>query len=579
MKMRIAAVAILGAWALFCSLSPLHGLFWLTPGYFGVTTDSSMAVTEVDPGSGAEWAGLRVGDRLSDATSFEDRLYTQYVRNPKPGQVLTVLVERNGTARVVKIVARSQGPYEVPVIAQYFGASIIDLIFGVVASALLLLRPSKMTWAFFIYCIATAPGIVLGHYWLPAWLVFGLGIFAGILQALAFAALLVFCVRVPNDRATGGWRYLAWIGAPFAFMSVLLCNAVVDLSIAGVLHLEVVAGRIQTGVLDATYAAGLLAMIATFSRERGADRSRVAWIIAGFAIGFGARVAANLTDPGANIYTGDDLPDGSADWLLFIPSLQLAIPLAVSYAVVRHRAFNAGFIANRTLVYGLFLCMGFAAFGLLDLLATKRFANNQFEVGMDVALALVIGLSFQFLHPRAIRLIDRIFLPDRYQAAVALERLRTALEFIGKEADGPNRAIEIVVKELKLSSLAIFKKLPDGGFVRCASAGWPQGAAWHIFRGDPLVESFGARTRVRALDESNLAQLGVLPEPNRPRVGIYFSPQTADEGLILVGAHSNGRRPDQDEARGIASLLREFVKPGIEIGERPSFLAVRRDPA
>ena len=44
-----------------------------------------------------------------------------------------------------------------------------------------------------------------------------------------------------------------------------------------------------------------------------------------------------------------------------------------------------------------------------------------------------------------------------------------------------------------------------------------------------------------------------------------LSPQTAAESLILVGAHVNGRRPDYDEVRGIASLLREFGGIGTEM--------------
>ncbi|MGC1380779.1 MAG: hypothetical protein WA814_07120, partial [Candidatus Baltobacteraceae bacterium] len=327
----------------------------------------------------------------------------------------------------------------------------------------------------------------------------------------------------------------------------------------GVLHLEVIAGRIASAILYATYAAGILSLIATFCRERGADRSRVAWIIAGFAIGFGARVAANLTDPGANIYTGDDLSDAAPVWLAFIPALQVAIPLSVSYAVVRHRALNVGFIANRTIVYGLFLCAGFTAFALLDLLATKRFAHNQFEVGLDVAIALVIGLSFQFVHPHVIRMIDRVFLPERYRAAVALDGLRATLGRVRDQDDAPSRAVQVVAEELQLCSLAIFKRVADGGFVRLAAAGWPKGSAWHIFAGDPLAQSLSSSKRVRAIYQGGTEQLNVMPEQSRPRVGVTLSPQTGGDALLLVGEHVNGRRPDRDEVRGIASLLREFA--------------------
>ena len=281
------------------------------------------------------------------------------------------------------------------------------------------------------------------------------------------------------------------------------------LSIAGVLHAERVASSVQDGILDATYLAGLLALVATFWRERGVDRSRVGWIVAGFTIAFAARGGQNFSDLYGPLY----LPSVSS-WPQLIPEvLQVAIPLTVAYAVVRHHALNAGFVANRTLVYGLFLCAGFAVFASLDVLATKRFASNQLQVGLDVAMALAIGLSFQFVHPRAIRLVDRIFLPERYHAAIALDKLRATLGFRRTDDASPNGAVEAIATELRLSSLAIFKKAPDGGLLRCAAAGWPKGTAWHIFAGDPLVRAFSGRRAHWPISEKH-TQLLTVP-PNR----------------------------------------------------------------
>ena len=261
-------------------------------------------------------------------------------------------------------------------------------------------------------------------------------------------------------------------------------------------------------------------------------------------------------NPGANVYTA--LSGEAPAWLTLVPKRKVGIPLTVAYAVIRHQALNAGFIANRTLVYGLFLCAGFAAFALLDLLATKRFAHNQFEIGLDLAIALAVGLSFQFIHPRTIRLIDRVFLPDRYHTAIALDQLRSTLLRLRGQSDAPNRAVEAVAKELMLSSLAIFKKVADGGFVRLASAGWPKGSAWHLFAGDPVAQSFGSSRRVRVVAEAAAEELK-MPLAARPSAGMSLSPQTTGESLLLVGVHANGRRPDRDEVRGIASLLREFM--------------------
>ncbi len=477
------------------------------------------------------------------------------MQNPAPGQSLGLQVKgKNGPPRAIILVAEYY-EFTASDIAEFFPWIIVGLVFVVVGSILVLLRPSTMTWAFFLYCIAAPPGFMLGFVG-SRWLVFATGVFVNVLQALGFAAFLVFCARVPNDRAIGRWRYVEWVAAPFVFVSLLLCSVVIELSIAGVLHADVIAGQIPGAILAATYVVGVLALIATFCRERG-DRSRVAWIIAGFTIGLGARVATNLIDPGNHIYTGQS--NEAPDWLPLVSALEVAIPLTVAYAVMRHRALNIGFVANRTLVYGLFLCVGFAAFTVLDLLATKRFAHNQFEIGLDIAVALAIGLSFEFVHPRAIRLIDRVFLPERYRAAIALDKLRATLGLIRNQNDAANHAVKAVTQELALSSLAIFKKTPDGGFVRFAAAGWPKGSTWHIFAGDPLVQSFGSSRRVKLIDKGATEQLKIPLEPGRPSVGMSLSPQTPGESLLLVGAHVSGRRPDGDEVRGVASLLREFV--------------------
>ena len=576
-QIRIAVVAILVAWATFFSIAPIRGLFWTPPGVFCCfTTDSSLKVIDVDADSAAYRAGIRVGDRFdAETTWFEDRLYLQNLRNPVNGRSLTLQVRGKNGWHVVNLKAESQGPgYDAATYIYYFVGVFIDLTVVLVGSIILLVRPSTMTWAFFLYCVGVLPGLFFISFWLPPWLNFGASAFGDALRSIGYGAFLVFCARVPEDSPVGRWRYVQSLAAPFVTVGLLICSAVINISVLGVLHADLIAIRIQTGISSAAYVLGILALVATFCRERGRARKRVGLIIAGFAIGLGSIEAANFANLFAPWFPA--IP-GSPSWLQFVPALlPIAIPLTVAYAVVRYHALDAGFIAKRTLVYGLLLTLGLAAFVILDVLVTKRFAHNQFEVGIDIALALTIGLTFQLFHPRAIRTIDRVFLPERYEAAIALDKLRTTLGRVGND-DGPNRAVEAVASGLKLSSLAVFKKLPDGGFVRYAASGWPKGSAWHILAGDPLVGSFGSRTRVRTVDETDLGRLKVPEEPARPKIGILRLPQTAAESLILVGAHENGRRPDHDEVRGIASLLNEVAKAGTEMAGRPFPPAARRN--
>ncbi len=242
-RMRIAVVTGLAAWALFFSLGTIRGTFWLHPSAYAVTTDSSLRVVDIDACCGT--LGIHLGDRVEAPTSLEGRLYLQNLRLLPRGQPVALQVRgKNGSRRVVTVSDVTIVPNGATT-AYYFVGVIIDLIFVVVGSIFVLLRPSKMTWAFFFYSIATMPGLYFAYYWLPAWLDYGASVFADALRSFGYAAFLVFCARAPDDRAFGNWRYLEAIVAPIVFVSLLLCNAVIELSILGFLHGDRIASSVQ----------------------------------------------------------------------------------------------------------------------------------------------------------------------------------------------------------------------------------------------------------------------------------------------------------------------------------------------
>ena len=147
--LRIAVVAFLAASSLWFNLAQIRGLFWLHPAGFGVTADSSMRVTDVDSSGTAYHAGVRVGDRFDAATSFEKRLHLEHVQNAAPGELLALRVKgKNGSPHAVKLVAE-ESEIDAADIAENFPWAAAGLVFVVIGSILVLLRPSTMTWAFF----------------------------------------------------------------------------------------------------------------------------------------------------------------------------------------------------------------------------------------------------------------------------------------------------------------------------------------------------------------------------------------------------------------------------------------------
>jgi hypothetical protein len=184
-------------------------------------------------------------------------------------------------------------------------------------------------------------------------------------------------------------------------------------------------------------------------------------------------------------------------------------------------------------------------------------ANNEFEIGMDVAVALAIGLSSQFFHGPTMRTIDRVFLPERYRAAVALDNLRETLSKDRSGANEPKRLMAAIANGMGISSLAIFKRLADGGMIRCTSVGWPDGTTWHVFADDAPARSLGAM-HIVPIDEATIERLNFPHGQSSPRVTVGLSSET-EESILVVGGHIDGTRPDHDEVRGIASLIRDSM--------------------
>ncbi|MGC1380276.1 MAG: hypothetical protein WA814_04550, partial [Candidatus Baltobacteraceae bacterium] len=159
--MRIAVVAILGAWTIFFSVGAINGLFWLGAGQIPLGTDSRLTVNDVDSAGPAGRAGIRLGDRVEEPVSLADRLYLEGLHNVAPGHSCAFLIRgKNGLHLVnFRVGAMLTGEPDAATTVYYSAGVIIDLIFIVVGSILVLSRPSRMTWAFFLYCVAMAPGI------------------------------------------------------------------------------------------------------------------------------------------------------------------------------------------------------------------------------------------------------------------------------------------------------------------------------------------------------------------------------------------------------------------------------------
>jgi hypothetical protein len=216
---------------------------------------------------------------------------------------------------------------------------------------------------------------------------------------------------------------------------------------------------------------------------------------------------------------------------------------------------GTGFFANRLLVATLLAAVLTGFLAVADWMIKSGF-SSQIDIGIAFGAALATGIAFQANYRRVVRLVDRAFLPKRYAAAVALDRIRESLR--ERRALFGERVADDLAHALGLTSVAVFARTDDGGFVRQAAFGWPGGTAWHLLPGEKLTASLGSGAQVVPLLDNVDAEV-LLPEADaRPCIAVTLSRRGRVQSAILLGPDREGRTPDADVVRGLAAVLGEM---------------------
>lgn len=149
-----------------------------------------------------------------------------------PGSVISICVRRNGLVQHVKFVAQSGPP-----VPNTYGSNalsalrvLVVVLFIFTGIALVMARPSLMTWIFYAYCLANAPSFAAQENWtvLPAWQYAIAAGIPGFGTTIAVSLLLLFSILVPDDRIPSGWRRTAFYLASIIAVADIALGVVVN---------------------------------------------------------------------------------------------------------------------------------------------------------------------------------------------------------------------------------------------------------------------------------------------------------------------------------------------------------------
>jgi hypothetical protein len=111
--------------------------------------------------------------------------------------------------------------------------------------------------------------------------------------------------------------------------------------------------------------------------------------------------------------------------------------LILTYAILRHRVIDLGFVINRALVFAAFTVLLLVSFGIVEWLVDHfvRFENRKSSVLLDGIIALALFLAFHRVRHWIETLVERVFFRSWHLKEAALDRfLETAPQFSQPDA-------------------------------------------------------------------------------------------------------------------------------------------------
>jgi hypothetical protein len=504
-------------------------------------------VSGVLPGSPAERQGVKVGDTIDVAdltTSSRFRLYT----GSPPGTQLTVRVGRAGAWRPVTLTA-VPNPQAPSLWAAVATATITLLIVAVIAFR----RPSLATAALVFYGCGSVSSMntTAELSWIPDPWFGGVAVFINTaLSQLPVFALIPFIARFPHrpSKPSAVLRlHLAdalFIAAAIGFSVTTILEPVTFVSWA---PLYKVIALVNPLVLLA------FAMLA-YRDESGESRRRIGWVIAGIVVSAAAyNISNTMLFPTASAALP---PQGLVHLGELLELMTAALPIALMYAVLRHRVLDIGFALNRGAVYAVLTAIVICIIGLVDWIAGRLISEERLALVIEALATITVGVSLNWLHGRVERIVDQTVFRRRHLGERRIEYRIDALRFAATESSIDDALAKDAPEILELASSAVFRrKVPGGPFWRIAASGWSASDVDSVDPDSLLVRTILAIEKPLVLADIAITPTGMPRGRETPVLAIPINAQHELLGFVLFGGERDGGSLDPSQIALLARLV------------------------
>ncbi len=393
-----------------------------TYGSFGFVVDDTNTVYLLP---GERRTGVHQGDNGDwHKMAWEDWHEAPMFRLPPIGKRVTFHLLHNGVPYTITRVAvfDPDNPLSTRGVDLWVGGvlwTVASLILVLAGAALVLVRPSRITWAFFLYaCGAPQANLVYFYSFLPPAGYVAASALSFAVGALAPLGFLLVALRLPRDPPAG-WRRTCDRAAPWIFIVPLVAT------VGSAIRWEVFGGafRVWNQVFFWSaitfYMTGLASLLGALRDRRLQLRRPVRWILAGLSVSVVSVMVQLALSYFQTIVPGWwDIPSLVSDigWVF-----SLTISLVVAYSLVRYRVIDVQYVVARSLAYATLAGVVLAMFAVVNLAFAKWVYYVAIVIPVEIALAVLLGYRFSGLADVA----SALSLADGDATAARLRGLRS----------------------------------------------------------------------------------------------------------------------------------------------------------
>ncbi len=530
---------VIGLALFFCvmNLPDLVRTMGYPDGDLGFRTDGSVA-TVVSPDMPARRAGIRAGDRLDfSRLSLQQRSAVLGGYLPSPGDTAQIGFWHGGKYRLTTLVSVPEQTRSAFIIIRE-AVFFIPLLIGVF---LVLLRPSPITWGFFLFSLTAGgspPNSVSTSRFFSDWnaQVVQLLTFITFTTVLPKIGLALFAFSL-SRRTFTPWIWAA-LGGAFLLGAIETAPQFAHPELSGNGSWPALSAFCEI----AAAAIALAGLVYAYMHVAIRLRQRLHWIAAGFILWIIVDVIDALFWPAYEPYAFHTAIDAS----------QIIFPLTVTYAIFRERVIDINFVVSRTLAYGLLTTAIVGVFALLDLFLSRTM-EARFSLPVDIVVALALGFFFHALRGRIDAGVDRVVFRKRHVAEMRLGRAAKAVVHVEDASAIPDYLTRLPAEVLDLTGAALYMRR-GSGFVLEQHCGWKHAPAGTLSSSDPLVAFISAELApVRVGDVPMQSEHPDRHDAPVLAIPLVFRRELA--GFVLYGAHDDGADLDGDDERALVPLV------------------------